>query len=258
MSQKQLNEGYHFSISLGKALFSDLLGAALPFRVGGGPFNLVENLRDLARTLQVKEKVAGLLEGPQNEALHKVKERASQTWVARREQVYDVLNDLIRIEGDWEVMLDREGSEFTYAPQQIGAEAYFKAVARGKAVLLKENIELPFVIEKRVGAELALGDIRFDADRKAVVGTLKNVSIDLGDNLLLRLANDGIAKLLQQQSQQFNPVPILPKEQLDGLVGGAGAALKLRMEVTDVALEISEEYMTLKVRFGFTQLQLGA
>ena len=63
MSQKQLNEGYHFSISLGKALFSDLLGAALPFRVGGGPFNLVENLRDLARTLQVKEKVAGLLEG---------------------------------------------------------------------------------------------------------------------------------------------------------------------------------------------------
>jgi hypothetical protein len=41
-------------------------------------------------------------------------------------------------------------------------------------------------------------------------------------------------------------------------VGGAGAALKLRMEVTDVALEISEEYMTLKVRFGFTQLQLGA
>lgn len=256
MAQKQITENYHFSISLGKGLFSDLLSAALPFRVAGGPFHLTDNLRQLARQFQVKEKVAGLLEGPQNPALNRVKERAKDVWGERREQFYDLLDKILRVEGTWELMVDREGSEFTYAPQQIGAEAYFKVVAKGTAVLLRENVTLPFELEKRLGAQIFLGDIRYDPERRALVGTLKDLGVDLGDNLLLRLANDGLARLLEQQGARFNPVQILPKEQLDGLVGGAGTALKLKMEVTDVALEIGEEFMTLKVRFGFTQLQL--
>jgi hypothetical protein len=44
---------------------------------------------------------------------------------------------------------------------------------------------------------------------------------------------------------------------LDELVAGAGSALKLKMEVSDVHLEVGEEFMTLKVRFGFSQLQLA-
>lgn len=257
MAQKQISENYHFSISLGKALFSDLLGAMLPFRVGGGPFNLTENLRQLARQFQVKEKVAGLLEGPQNPALNRVKEKAQVVWGERREQFYDLLDKVIRVEGTWEVLVDKDGSEFIYAPQEIGAEAYFKLVAKGTATLLRENVTMPFELEKRLGAQIHLGDIRYDADRRALVGTLKDLGVDLGDNILLRLANDGLARLLEQQGARFNPVQILPKEQLDGLVGGAGTALKLKMEVTDVALEIGEEMMTLKVRFGFTQLQLA-
>ncbi|MCB9763357.1 MAG: hypothetical protein H6739_26560 [Alphaproteobacteria bacterium] len=256
MQQKQIAESYHFSISLGRALFSDLLGAALPFRLAGGRFNVVDNLRQVAHQLQVKERVAGLLEGPRNDTLLRIKDKGRDLWGERREQFYEALNELVRIEGDWEVSLDKDGSEFKYAHQEIGAEAYFKVVATGKAVLLKDNLELPFTLEKRVGAEIHLGDIRFDQDRKQVVGTLTNLGIDLGDNLALRLANDALIKLLEQQSERFNPVPILKKEQLDGLVGSAATALKLKMEVTDVALEISEEQATLKVRFGFTQLQL--
>ena len=62
--------------------------------------------------------------------------------------------------------------------------------------------------------------------------------------------------VLEQQAGRFGRVPILKKDQLDELVGGAGSALKLRMEVTDVALDIEAEQATLKVRFGFSQLQL--
>lgn len=257
MAQKQIGESYHFSISLGHSLFSDLLSAALPFRITGGPFNLVNNLRDAARQLQVKEKVAGLLEGPQNEALTQLKERAASAWGDNRERVYELLDELIKVEGDWELSLDREGSEFTYAEQQIGAEAYFKVVATGRAVLLRNNIELPFKLEKRVGAQAHLGDIRFDKDGRRVVGTLRDLGIDLGDNILLRMANDLIIKLADKQIAQFNPVPILQKSQLDDLVGGAGTALKLKMEVSDVALEVNPEFLTLKVRFGFSQLQLA-
>ncbi|MCB9745970.1 MAG: hypothetical protein H6740_25570 [Alphaproteobacteria bacterium] len=256
MTQKQIAENYHFQISLSRALFSDLLGAALPFRVGGGPFNLVENARQVARQLQVKEKVSGLLTGPENAALIAVRDRARDAWGARRERVYAVVNDLVKIEGEWEVQVDRDGSEFTYATQEIGADAYFKARASGTATLLRENIEIPFTLEKRAGAKLRLGNIHYDGAARQVVGELRGVGIDLGDNVLLKLANDLVSQLLVQQTERFNPVPILKKDQLDELVGGAGSALKLRMEVTDVALDIEAEQATLKVRFGFSQLQL--
>ena len=54
----------------------------------------------------------------------------------------------------------------------------------------------------------------------------------------------------------MNPVPILRKDQLEEMVSPAGGPLRLKMGVEDVALDISDEEMTLKVRFGFQQLQL--
>lgn len=253
---KAIAEDFHFSMSIGKGLFTELISAALPMKLSGGEFNLTQQLRDAARQLQVKEKVAGLLEGPENTALLAVRDKARDMWGSRREQVYDAMDKLIRVEGDWEIQLDREGSEFHYGQQEIGAEAYFKLVASGRAHFLQSNFELPFVIERRVGAEIGLGNVRYDQGKQAVVGDLQNVGMDFGDNLFLKLLNDIAYKIAEQQIGRFNPVPILPKAQLDDLVGGAGSALKLKMEVTDVLLEIGEERMTLKVKFGFTQLQL--
>ena len=54
----------------------------------------------------------------------------------------------------------------------------------------------------------------------------------------------------------MNPVPILKKNQIEEMVSPAGGPLKLKMGVEDVALDISEDELTLKVRFGFSQLQL--
>lgn len=253
-----VQDEYHFSMSIGKGLFTELLGAALPYKIQSGTFNLSENLRTAARQLQVKQRVAGLLEGPEGSALVRVKTRAATVWEGRRGQVYETLDKVLRVEGDWEVLLDGEGSKFNYGEQQIGAEAYFKAVASGKAILLGENVELPFRLEKRVGAEIALGGIHYDGTKKEIVGQVQDVGLDLGDSLPLKLLNDILGKVLEQQAQEkLNPVTVLPKAQLDELVAGAGTALKLKMEVSDVHLEVGEEFMTLKVRFGFSQLQLA-
>ncbi|MCP4807892.1 MAG: hypothetical protein GY884_21320 [Proteobacteria bacterium] len=253
----QIGESYDISLSIGKSLFTKLLGEALPVKVQSGPFILTENLRSAARQLQVKERVAGLLEGPQNDALIRVKDRAKETWGNRREQVYDAMDRLIKVEGDWEVHIDDEGSDFKFSEQKLGLEAHAKLVAHGTATLLDQNIEIPFRVEKRIGAEVGIGEVRYDADQQAIVGEVTDVGIDLGENIVLRLANDIIGKLIESQAlPQVNPVTVLPKKQLDEALVGATAAIQLKMEVTDIILDIDDRFVTLKVKFGFTQLQL--
>ena len=257
MKQRQIADGFHISLTIGKGLFTELLGAALPVTVQKGPFNLVQNARDLARQLQVKEKVAGLLEGPDNEALVRVRDRAATVWGNRREQVYELMDRVIRVEGDWEVQLAKEGTDFKYGKQQIGAEAHVNLIARGTATLLDANIQVPFTIEHAIGAEVHLGGIHYDPEQEALVGVVQDVGVDLGQNILLRLANDIASKLIEEHAlPQINPVTVLPKAQLDEAIGGAATAIKLKMDVTDIVLEIDEEYATLKVKFGFKQLQL--
>ena len=58
MSTAQITDGHHFSISLGRALFSEMFAAALPYTVAKGEFDLTENLRQIAR--QEAELLAGL------------------------------------------------------------------------------------------------------------------------------------------------------------------------------------------------------
>jgi hypothetical protein len=257
MATKQISDGFHLKFTIGKALWNDLFSASLPFRVGNGTFDLVTNVRDGLKRLEVREKVRGLLEDRQvPEVLVRGKAIARDVWSGRREQVYAVIDDMLKVEGDWHVQIDRDGSDFKYAQQQFGIEAHVKAVATGKVYLLRRNIEFPFVIEKRIGAEAALGDIRYDKDRKALVGELQDVTVDLGENFVLQLLNRAAEYALSQQVPKVNPVQILAKQQLDEMVSPAGGPLKLKMGVEDVALDIDEDELTLKVKFGFSQLQL--
>ena len=49
----------------------------------------------------------------------------------------------------------------------------------------------------------------------------------------------------------------LPKAQIDEMLAPVSESpLKLKMDVEDMALDVDEEDITLKIRFGFTQLQL--
>lgn len=251
------SDGYHLKFTIGKALWRDLFSVGLPYKVADGSFDLVENVRAGLKQLEVREKVRGLLADRQvPEVLHRGRVIAGNVWHSRREQVYQVVNELVRVNGDWRLEVDREGSDFKYAQQRFGVEAHLKVVASGKLYLLRENIELPFVLEKRVGAEAALGDIHYDAERRALVGTLEGVTINFGEHVLLQLLNRAAEYLLAQQTPKVNPVPILKKDQIEEMVSPAGGPLKIKMGIEDVALDITDEEMTLKVRFGFSQLQL--
>jgi hypothetical protein len=257
MSTKAIGDGFHLKFTIGRALWNDLFQAGLPFRVGNGSFDLLRNVHAGLRQLQVREKVRGLIEDKQvPEVILTGARVARSTWEGRRGDVYRVVERLVRVQGDWTVQIDRDGSEFKYAKQRFGVEAHVKAVATGKVYLLDQNIELPFVIEKRIGAEAALADIRYDKDRAALVGTLQDVTVDLGEHFVLQLLSRGAEQLLQQQVGNVNPVPILPRQQVEEMVGPMGGPLKLKMGVEDVALDIDEDELTLKVKFGFTQLQL--
>jgi hypothetical protein len=257
MSRKQIGDGFHLKFTIGKALWNDLFSAGLPFRVGSGTFDVIANVREGLRRLELKEKVRGLLEDRQvPEVLVRGRAVARDVWDRRRGDVYQVIDDLLKIEGDWQVEIDREGSDFKYARQRFGIEAHVKAVATGKVYLLRRNIEFPFVLEKRIGAEAALADIQYDRGRQALVGQLQDVTVDLGDNFILQLLNRAAEYAIAQQTPQVNPVQILAKSQIEEMVSPAGGPLKLKMGVEDVALDIDEEELTLKVKFGFSQLQI--
>ncbi|MFT4977847.1 MAG: hypothetical protein ACI8S6_003754, partial [Myxococcota bacterium] len=209
------------------------------------------------KQLQVKERVVALLSEEQTPAVViRAKERAADLWRQRREQVYQALNELIQVEGDWQIQIDREGTEFHYGDQRIGVDAHARAVVHGKALLLRQNLELPFTIEKRLGAACHLGNIHYDRTQRAVVGEVMEPSIDLGEHAIFQLLNEGARRLLDQQVYRFNPVSLIKKDQIDEMVSPAGGPLKLKMGVDDIALEVTSNDMTLKVRFGFSQLQL--
>lgn len=259
MSQKQLSDHYHLKFSIGRSLWNDLFGVGLPFKVGEGNFDLVQNVRAGIKKLEVREKVKGLLEDREVPGvIVRGKNAAARVWGNRREQVYKVIDELVKVQGDWRVEVDREGSEFKYAQQRFGVEAHVKTVVTGKVYLLRENVEFPFTLEKRIGAEAALTDIRYDKERRAIIGDLNHVEVDLGENFILQLLNRAAEYAILQQTPKINPVPILKKDQLDEMVGPAGGALKLRFSVEDVGLDITEDEITLKVRFGFSQLQIEA
>lgn len=254
---KKGNDGFHLKFTIGKKLWTELFSVGLPFKVGEGPFDLVHNLRDGVRQLGVREKVKGLLEDRQVPAVITRGEKAARNiWHSRRDQVYKLMDDLVRVQGDWRVEVDKEGSDFHYATQRFGIEAHLKAVATGKVYLFRENIEFPFVLEKRIGAQAALVDIRYDKEKRALIGDLGDVAVDLGDNFILELLSRGVEYGITQQVSKVSPVSILKKEQVEELVGPAGGPLKLKLSVEDVEIEVDDDELTLKVRFGFSQLQL--
>jgi hypothetical protein len=248
---------HHLSLSLSRELWRELLGAALPIKLADGELDLAQNTKRALKQLAVRDRVAGLLEDRNPpDALLKAKDRAKAFLKARRPGMVRRANDMVRIRGEWRVEIDALGTDLKYGHQQVGADAFVKGVAEGTIYLLRENVEFPFRIEKRVGASVALKDIRYDPGTRSVIGSVRDLGVYLGDNAVLQLLSRLAEYGLEQQLPRVNPVPILKRDQVDEMVGPVGGPLKMRMGVEDLELVIDDREMTLKVRFGFTQAQL--
>ena len=234
-----------------------MLSAALPVKLAGDAFDVAKDTRRLVRQLGVRERVAGLLEDRKPPAaLVRAKDRAKAAWGKRKPMVYQRLNELVRIQGEWKVHLDSLGTELRYSKQKVSADAYVHGVAEGTIYLLKENVEFPFRIERRIGASVAIGDIRYDPTHRAVIGSVQDLGVYIGDNAVFQLLSRLAEYLLEQQLPRVNPVPILPRERVEDLFGPMGGALKMQLGVEDLELSIDENDLKLSVRFGFTRAQI--
>ena len=257
MAVAELTDHYHLSLSIGKTLWDDLVGAALPLKVKDGTFDLGKVVLSGVRQIGVRDRVRGLLEDREPPAtLVRAKDKASQIWADHKEDVFEVLSEMLRVEGDWKVEIDDKGTQFHYAPQKIGIDAHIKATINGTAFLVRDSVEIPFTIEKRVGATAHMGNIRYDKEKRAVVGDVQDPFIDLGDNVVLQALSQAGAQMLSQRAGQFAGTPLIKKDQLEEMVAPAGGPLKLKMGIDDVRIEVNENELQLKVRFAFEQPQL--
>jgi len=245
------------ALSLSGELWNELLQAALPVQLAGDEFSLRGSARQAVKQLGIRRRVAGLLEDREApDVVLRARDRARDVWSRRKPGVYRRINQIIRIEGSWKVDLDHIGTELTYGDQRVTADAYLRGVAEGTLYLLKENVELPFVIERRIGASVALGDIGYDPGHRAVIGSVQDLGVHIGDHVVLQLLARLAEYGLEQQLPRVNPVPILKRDQVEEMVAPMGGPLKMSMGVEDLELEITEEEMTLRVRFGFTRAQI--
>lgn len=244
----------HLSLSLSRELWNGMLRAALPYAVADGDVNLLGAARATVRQLGVKERVTGLLNDGRTPApVTRLGERAVELWRGRKEDVLRTVDRLVHVEGSWSLEIDDLGTEIVYGPQKLTAEAWVKGVAEGRITLIGEGIVLPFRIEQRLGATVALGRIRYARERQAVLANVQDVALHLGDGAVLQLLGRLAEVVLAQRLDAVEPLPILKREQIEGLVGPLGGPLKILLEVADLFLAVDEERMTLEVRFGFAK-----
>lgn len=249
---------YHLKLSLSGELWNEMLAAALPVRLAGDELHLARSARSVVHRLGLRQRVAGLLEDRSPpRAMLQLKERAKEAWRRRRPGLERRLHELVRVEGEWHVEVDGMGTELRCTRQRVAADAWIRGVAEGRIVLLQENVELPFRLERRIGASVALADIRYEPGHRAVIGSLQDLAVYAGDSVPMQLLSRLAEYALEQQLPRVNPVPILRREQVESLVAPMGGAMRMQMGVEDLALEVDEGDVVLKVRFGFTRKQLG-
>lgn len=249
-----MGSGHHLSLSLSGDMWNQMLRTALPFTLADGEFDLAAGARSALAQLQVGERARALLVDRQApEPLVRFTDRARKAWHDRRDEVWRRIHQLVRVEGSWHLDLDDVGTDLRYGQQKVSADAWLKGVAEGQITFLEENVTVPFRVEKRLGASLGLGRVRYARDREAVIGNVQDLAVHLGDTAVLQLLARVIEYGLERRAESLEPVPILKREQVEGLVGPMGEGLQLAMGVDDLQLDIDGEDMTLKVRFGFSR-----
>jgi hypothetical protein len=249
-----MNDGYHLSLGLARELWEELLAAALPVTLTEGTADIVGVGRAAAKQLGVRQRLAGLLEDRGGQGFHtplRIRERSRALWRRRRADVLRRAREVVWVEMTWKVDLDQAGTKLRYGPQRVGADAWLKGTAEGTISFLGENIEIPFHVERRVGASVTLGDIRYDQSAGAVLGDLRDLTVRIGEGALQQVLARAAERVLEGRMGAVGPVPILRREQVEEMVGGLGGAFRVTMGVEDLALVVTEDDLTLRVRFGF-------
>ena len=259
MALKALPDGYHISLSVSQNLWSDLLGQALPIQVGTGDFAVVEQSRNLLH--MAEDQVKGLL----NDVQEKMDEapvlsappvkslRARLKGIAKkgRKVVSARGRESVRVTGKWRADVAKEGSRFTYQEGGVTLDARVSMEVEGKAVLFGDQFEIPFRVGHSVDGAASLVGVGFNRDRRQLEGSLAGISLSLGRSLPLRLLKVLADRLIEQQIDRFNPLPLIPSNTLESMVLPAQGPLKMSAGIEDLHVGIDGQDLTLSVRFDF-------
>jgi len=259
MVMKALPDGYHLSLTISQSLWSDLLGEALPIQVGDGEFDLIETGRRLVD--RAEEQVRGLLTG--------ASERLDQAPVLGNPTIKDVrgrmgglaklgaqfagarLRESIKVTGKWRARVSREGSRFSYHEDGVTLDARAVFEIEGRAILFGDQFEIPFAIGKDLAATASLENVGFSTSKRQLEGQIKHVSLSLGDNLPLRLLKLLGDRLIAQQIDRMNPIPLIPGSTLESMIIPGDGPLKLSAGIEDLHVGINENDLTLSIKFAF-------
>lgn len=259
MTMKALPDGYHLSLSISQSLWSDLLGEALPIQVGEGEFDLVETSKVLLE--RAEDQVKGLLTGAVdkldevpvlgNPAVKSARGRVRGVARAGAKFATDRVRDSIKVTGKWRARVSREGSRFSYHDSGVTLDARAVFEIEGRAVLFGDQFEIPFAIGRGLDATASLDGIGFSGEKKQLEGRIRNVSLSLGESLPLRLLKTLGDRLIEQQIDRFNPLPLIPGSTLENMITPGEGPLKLSAGIEDLHVGINENDLTLSVRFAF-------
>ena len=259
MVMKALPDGYHLSLSISQSLWSDLLGEALPIQVGEGEFDLIETSRQLMDT--AGEQVRGVLTGAVeklddapvlgNPAIKSVGGGVFGLAKGAAKFAAGRVRDSVKVTGRWRARVSKEGSRFSYHDDGVTLDARAVFEVEGRALLFGDQFEIPFAIGKDLKATASLEDVGFSRGKRQLEGNIRKVSLSLGDSLPLRLLKTLADRLIEQQIDRFNPLPLIPGSTLEGMVMPGDGPLKLSAGIDDLHVGINEKDLTLSVKFAF-------
>lgn len=256
---KALPDGYHLALSVSQSLWTDLLGEALPIQVGEGDWDLVAQSRKLLHAAE--DQVKGLLTGVEekiNDApvlgspmVRSVRGRAKSVVKRGRGVASRALSDSVKVKGKWRARVAREGSSFEYHAGAVTLNARAELELEGRAILFGDQFEIPFAIGRHLDATASLKDIAFNRGVKQLEGQIGDVSLSLGESLPLRLLKALGDRLIAQQIDRFNPLPLIPGSTLENMITPGDGPLKFSAGIEDLHVGINENDLTLSVRFAF-------
>ena len=256
---KALPDGYHLALSVSQSLWTDLLGEALPIQVGEGDWDLVAQSRKLLHAAE--DQVKGLLTGVEekiNDApviggslSRGVRGRAKGLVKRGRNVASRAVRDSVKVKGKWRARVARDGSSFEYHAGAVTLNARAELELEGRAILFGDQFEIPFAIGRHIDATASLKDVAFNRNVKQLEGQIGDVSLSLGESLPLRLLKALGDRLIAQQIDRFNPLPLIPGSTLENMITPGDGPLKFSAGIDDLHVGINETDLTLSVRFAF-------
>ena len=257
-----LSSGFHFQVALGQHLWNDLFSAALPVQVGGGKFDVTSHADQVVKMLedqvggQVKllsDKTEGRLPKSVEDLKGRYAPKLRQQLRLSRDKAVSRLQENVKFDGDWTLHVTQEGTKFSYAPDGLGVSAQIKAVADGRVALIlpQGTREIPFKLERMVRGSFELKHIAFDRTKGSLMGTIRNLHLELGQSPVIKFAERWIDKALAAKLGAFNPLPMLKVAQINESLSSALGNLQMAASIDDVAVEITESQLVMKVNFLF-------